>query len=147
MVYPHLQDREWRQPHGEERCRLPDRVLDPSDANGDGTVDVTGWGAAVVELARAGVRSTIFEARSASGGMVSATIPGYRASAAAVARDLEAVAALGVRVEHGVKVGADPSVAGFLECGFDAVVVADALSFSARPPHDDIALIAIRFLG
>jgi putative selenate reductase len=80
--------------------------------------------AAAAELARAGVRTVIFESREEGGGMVSATIPGYRASADAVHRDLEAIVALGVEVRYGVSVGRDPSLEDLLRGGFSDVVVA-----------------------
>ncbi len=80
--------------------------------------------AAAADLARAGVRTVIFEARNVGGGMVSATIPGYRASESAVGRDLEAIIALGVEVEFGVSIGRDLSLEALFERGFSAIVVA-----------------------
>jgi putative selenate reductase len=88
--------------------------------------------AAAVELARAGVPTTVFEARDRAGGMVSATIPGYRASSDAVERDLSSIAALGVAVETGATIGSERCAADLLEEGFDHVVVAVGAQRGAR---------------
>jgi putative selenate reductase len=79
---------------------------------------------AAVFLARAGVPVTVFEARPVTGGMVSGTIPGYRAAPAAIDRDLERVAALGVEVRTGVRVGADLNLEELRHQGFEYIVVA-----------------------
>lgn len=79
--------------------------------------------AAATDLARAGVQVTIFEARDVGGGMVSATIPGYRASDAVVRRDLDAVAGLGVEVVTGVRVGGDLKLQSLFDRGYGHVVV------------------------
>ena len=80
--------------------------------------------AAAAEFARGGVRAVLFESREEGGGMVSATIPGYRASATAVHRDLEAITAMGVDVRYGVSVGRDLSLDDLLDGEFSYVVVA-----------------------
>ncbi len=80
--------------------------------------------AAATFLARAGRSVTVFEARPASGGMVSATIPDYRAARHAVERDLERVRRLGVEFRYGQDVGATVSLASLREEGFAAIVVA-----------------------
>jgi putative selenate reductase len=91
------------------------------------TVAIVGAGpcglAAATSLVRAGVRVTVFEARPQSGGMVSATIPGYRASPSAVRRDLERVERLGATFHFGIAVGPDLSL-GRLLADYDWVVVA-----------------------
>ncbi|MEE4272402.1 MAG: putative selenate reductase subunit YgfK [Thermoanaerobaculales bacterium] len=79
--------------------------------------------AAATDLARAGLPTTVFEARGEGGGMVSATIPGYRASDAVVHRDLKAVSGLGVEIVYGVRVGDDPSLSDLFRRGFRHVVV------------------------
>jgi len=95
---------------------------------GDLKVAVVGAGpcglAAAADLARAGVDAVIYEARPEGGGMVSATIPGYRASADAVRRDLDAIAALGPTMEFGVQIGRDLGLDDLFSRGFDFVVVA-----------------------
>ena len=80
--------------------------------------------AAAAELARAGVKAVIFEARYEGGGMVSATIPGYRASESVVNRDLEAITALGVEIEFGVAIGRDLTFDALIERDFSAIIVA-----------------------
>ena len=52
-------------------------------------------------LRRAGISATIFERRSAAGGMVSGSIPGYRAADRAVqAEDFERAAAIRDRIHE-----------------------------------------------
>jgi putative selenate reductase len=80
--------------------------------------------AAATFLARAGRAVTVFEARPSSGGMVSATIPDYRAPHHAVDRDLERVRRLGVEFRYGLDVGSDLSMEALREEGFAAIVVA-----------------------
>jgi putative selenate reductase len=82
-----------------------------------------GLGAATF-LARAGVAVTIFEARPASGGMVSATIPDYRAATHAVNRDLDHLGSLGVEVRHNQEVGRNVSLESLRAEGFSSIVVA-----------------------
>jgi putative selenate reductase len=82
-----------------------------------------GLGAATF-LARAGISVTIFEARSARGGMVSATIPDYRAAAQAVERDFVHLDALGVEVRYNQEIGRDLSLTSLREHGFSSIVVA-----------------------
>ena len=80
--------------------------------------------AAATFLARAGRSVTVFEARPASGGMVSATIPDYRAAHHAVERDLELVRRLGVDFRYGQDVGATVSLGSLRDEGFAAIVIA-----------------------
>jgi putative selenate reductase len=75
-------------------------------------------------LAREGVAVTIFEARMARGGMVSATIPDYRAAAEAVERDFDHLDALGVEVRYNQEIGRDLSLRSLEEQGFSSIVVA-----------------------
>ena len=82
-----------------------------------------GLGAATF-LARAGIEVTILEARSASGGMVSATIPDYRAATHAVNRDLDHLRALGVKVRHNQEVGRNVSLDSLRNEGFSSIVIA-----------------------
>lgn len=80
--------------------------------------------AAASFLARARRPVTIFEARTASGGMVSDTIPGYRAAREAIERDLQRVAALGVEVRCGQEVGREMTLETLRAEGFGPVVIA-----------------------
>jgi putative selenate reductase len=75
-------------------------------------------------LARVGVRVTVFEARAASGGMVSATIPGYRADQRVIDQDLARLEDLGVEIRHGTRIGSDFGLQSLREQGFDCIVVA-----------------------
>jgi len=80
--------------------------------------------AAATFLARAGRSVTVFETRPAGGGMVSATIPDYRAARHAVERDLDRVRRLGVEFRYGQDVGSTVSLASLREEGFAAIVIA-----------------------
>jgi putative selenate reductase len=82
-----------------------------------------GLGAATF-LARAGIAVTIFEARPESGGMVSATIPDYRAASHAVIRDLDHLRSLGVELRHNQQVGRTISLESLREEGFSSIVIA-----------------------
>jgi putative selenate reductase len=82
-----------------------------------------GLGAATF-LARAGIAVTIFEALPTSGGMVSATIPDYRAATHAVNRDFDHLHALGVEVRHNQEVGRTVSLESLRTEGFSSIVVA-----------------------
>jgi putative selenate reductase len=75
-------------------------------------------------LVRAGARATVFEARPASGGMVSATIPGYRADQRVIDQDLARLTELGVEIRHGTRIGADVGLQSLRDQGFDHIVVA-----------------------
>jgi len=114
-----------------KRFAMENAHLDVLSGNSSSTspgVAVVGAGpcglAAASELARGGVRVVLFESREQGGGMVSATIPGYRASSEAVHRDLEAIMALGIEVRYGVSVGRDLSLENLLQGEFSYVVVA-----------------------
>ena len=112
----------------------------PHDSASSG-VAVIGAGpcglAASAELARSGVRVVLFESREEGGGMVSATIPGYRSSSDAVHRDLDAIMALGVEVKYGVSVGRDLSLEDLLQDGFSDIVVAVGAQRGLRLGLDD----------
>jgi len=102
----------------DDRCRLV----------GEPPVAVVGGGpcglSAATFLARAGRAVTVFEARPGSGGMVSATIPDYRAARHAVERDLERVRRLGVDFRFGQDVGTAVTLASLRKEGFFPIVVA-----------------------
>jgi putative selenate reductase len=80
--------------------------------------------AAAWELRRVGAKVTVLDASDEAGGMVSATIPRYRAGDAAIRRDLDALERAGVTVEHGRRLGADLDLEELRERGFAAVVLA-----------------------
>jgi putative selenate reductase len=108
-----------------EHERPPSTTITPDPASP--TVAVIGGGpcglGAATFLARAGIAVTIFEARSASGGMVSATIPDYRAAAHAINRDLDHLRSLGVEVRHDQEVGRDVSLESIRAEGFSSIVI------------------------
>jgi putative selenate reductase len=105
----------------------PLRPTDPPTATRS-AVAIIGGGpcglGAATHLARAGHRVTIFEAQPASGGMVSATIPGYRAPFPSIDSDLERIRALGVEMRHGQEVGKTVTLTSLRAEGFAAIVVA-----------------------
>ena len=103
-----------------------------SEANAAGAaprrVAVVGSGPAGItcafELARAGVEVTIFDSLFRLGGVLVYGIPEFRLPKAVVARELEALEALGVRVETNMVAGRTFTVDELLgERGFDAVFI------------------------
>lgn len=74
-------------------------------------------------LAQAGYGVTIFEARPYVGGMVSGTIPAYRAAQAIVDQDLKIIRDLGVEILCNQKAGRDFTLESLREQGFEPVVV------------------------
>ncbi len=76
------------------------------------------------ELARAGVEVTVFESLFRLGGVLVYGIPEFRLPKAVVARELEALEALGVRVEPNMVAGRTLTVDELLgQHGFDAVFI------------------------
>ena len=93
-----------------------------------GRVAVVGSGPAgitcAVELARAGAEVVLYDSLFRLGGVLVYGIPEFRLPKAVVARELEALEALGVRVETNVVVGRTVTVDELLdEQGFDAVFI------------------------
>ncbi len=74
-------------------------------------------------LAQEGYGVTIFEARPYVGGMVSGTIPAYRAAQAIVDQDLRIIRELGVEILCNRKAGRDFTLESLREQGFGHVVV------------------------
>jgi NADPH-dependent glutamate synthase beta subunit-like oxidoreductase len=74
-------------------------------------------------LAQAGYGVTIFEARPYVGGMVSGTIPAYRAAQAIVDQDLKIIRDLGVEILCNQKAGKDFTVESLRKQGFEQLVV------------------------
>ncbi|MCM1288881.1 MAG: NADPH-dependent glutamate synthase [Clostridium sp.] len=73
------------------------------------------------ELARKGYEVTIFEALHKAGGVLSYGIPEFRLPKSLVAKELENVTDLGVRIETNVVVGRSITVDDLFEKGYDAV--------------------------
>jgi len=83
-------------------------------------------------LMRAGFGVTIFEARPESGGMVSGTIPGFRASSRVVDQDLQRITAAGAEILHGMSVGADLTIAELRDRGYRHIVAAAGAQIGRR---------------
>jgi len=75
-------------------------------------------------LSRAGYPVTLFDARDQEGGMVSSSIPGYRASNDALKRDTAFLAERGVVVRYGMTAGVNVDIDDLKKEGFSAIVVA-----------------------
>lgn len=73
------------------------------------------------ELARKGYEVTIFEALHKAGGVLSYGIPEFRLPKSLVAKELENVTDLGVKIETNVVVGRSITVDDLFEKGYDAV--------------------------
>lgn len=74
-------------------------------------------------LAQAGYGVTIFEARAYVGGMVSGTIPAYRAAQAIIDQDLKIIRDLGVEILCNQTAGKDFTLEGLKKQGFEHIVV------------------------
>lgn len=103
----------------------------PAESHGLGTADpvaVIGGGpcglATAWELRRAGVPVTVFEADEETGGMVTATIPVYRAADDAVQLDLQALKQAGVEIRYGQRFGVDLTLDDLKSQGFRSIVLA-----------------------
>ena len=75
-------------------------------------------------LSRAGYPVTMFDARDRGGGMVSSSIPGYRASDDALRKDLAFLTERGIQTRYGVKAGIDFTIDDLRAEGFAAIVIA-----------------------
>lgn len=75
-------------------------------------------------LSRAGYPVTLFDARDQEGGMVSSSIPGYRASNDALKQDTAFLAERGVEIRHGMTAGKNVDVDDLKKEGFSVIVVA-----------------------
>lgn len=75
-------------------------------------------------LAQAGYAVTIFEARPYAGGMVSGSIPGYRATSASIEQDMEIIRRLGVEIRYDKQAGRDFRLEDLRGDGFKYVAVA-----------------------
>ncbi|MBI2893171.1 MAG: FAD-dependent oxidoreductase [Deltaproteobacteria bacterium] len=94
------------------------------------TVAIVGAGpcglSAAYFLARAGYQTTLYEERPESGGQVSGTIPAYRLPVAPIEQDRRFLRSLGVRIEHGRRIGGDLAVPDLLSRYRFAVVATGA---------------------
>jgi len=99
-----------------------------SEVTQDARVAIVGGGpcgiGTALFLSRAGFSVTIFEARSEAGGMVSALIPTYRATPAAMDKDLHELELAGVEFRFNQRAGRDFTLTALKDQGFKYVVVA-----------------------
>ncbi len=75
-------------------------------------------------LGQAGYAVTVFEARAYVGGMVSGTIPAYRAAQAAIDQDLAVLRDLGVEIRCSQEAGRDFTLPGLRKEGFRYIAIA-----------------------
>jgi putative selenate reductase len=75
-------------------------------------------------LSRAGYPVTLLDARNREGGMISSSIPGYRASDEALRKDIAFLVERGIHVRYGVKAGIDFTIDDLRAEGFAAIVIA-----------------------
>ncbi len=92
-------------------------------------------------LKRSGCHVTIFEARPSSGGMVSGTIPGFRAAPEVVDRDLQEAFGSGVEIRYGQAVGVDLTMDDLRQQGFRYIVAAAGAQLGSKLeiPGEDAA--------
>ena len=89
---------------------------------------------AALELAKQGYRPTVFERFPVAGGIPATAIPRYRMPLDVVQIDIDWIAAHGVEVVTGVRIGKDKTLADLKAEGFEAVVVAAGLALSRTLP-------------
>ncbi|MFH0881303.1 MAG: FAD-dependent oxidoreductase [Lentisphaerota bacterium] len=75
-------------------------------------------------LLQAGYPVTLFEARAYTGGMVSGSIPGYRATRPSIDQDLRIIKELGVEIRHNQQAGRDFILADLKKQGFKYIAIA-----------------------
>lgn len=113
----------------------------PSPATGAAHVGIVGAGpaglACAYHLARAGYRVTIYEATAEPGGTLRWGVPDYRLPKVALAREVEAILALGVTLSLGVRIGIDVSAAD-LRSRHAAVFVAIGTGQALTPMEAEI---------
>ncbi|MBQ9773792.1 MAG: NADPH-dependent glutamate synthase [Clostridia bacterium] len=108
--------------HNAQNAPLPQRPA----SNGH-RVAVVGSGpsglACAGELAKRGYEVTVFEALHTAGGVLVYGIPEFRLPKAIVAREIEALTALGVRIELNTVIGKTVSVEELKQEGFEAIFI------------------------
>jgi len=79
---------------------------------------------AAYDLALMGYTTTVFEASSTPGGMLSAAIPDYRLPGDVVASDVDYIRSAGVEIVTDTRLGADINLDDLRQKGYDAVLLA-----------------------
>ena len=94
---------------------------------------------AAYQLARQGIRSTIFEALEKPGGMLRVGIPNHRLPEDVLDREIEVITNLGVEIKTNTRLGRDISIDGLLADGYKAVYLALGAhqGTTLRMPHED----------
>ncbi len=112
---------DYRDSRGETPLRPWERAADP----GLPPVAVVGAGPAGLtvawELARAGLRVTVFEALPIAGGMMAVGIPAYRLPRGVLRREIAAIQALGVEIRLNTSLGPDLTLDDLFPQGYGAV--------------------------
>jgi NADPH-dependent glutamate synthase beta subunit-like oxidoreductase len=75
------------------------------------------------ELAKAGYKVTVFEAKAKPGGMLRYGVPSYRFSETMLEREIEDVTSLGVEIKCSTPIKGENAVENLLQQGFDAVFI------------------------
>lgn len=101
-----------------EKLEIPTIIEKPQQVAviGSGPAGLT----AAFDMRKAGYQVTIFEARQCLGGMLRNGIPDYRLPPAVLDREIGYVLRHGIRVEQGVRLGKDFSLADLRQAGFEA---------------------------
>ena len=105
---------------------------------------------AALDLVKKGYATTIFEASSIPGGILSSAIPDFILPLEAILADIDYIKGLGVRIHTNVRIGKDLSLAGLRQQGYKAILIAIGTQKSAglTIPGSDLPgiLAALPFL-
>ncbi len=116
----------------------------PTGSDTGKSVAIVGAGPAGMSAAyflrQAGHAVTVFEAESRAGGMLAWGIPAYRLPREELERELQSIAAMGVNMRFGQKLGRDFSIADLRKQGFHAIFLAIGapISSSLQTEGDDL---------
>jgi len=115
----------------------PEKALAPAKAPPGEPVAGVGGGpsglAAAAELAKLGLRPTVFEKRKLAGGICTYSVPGHRLPHELVAAEIDCIVRLGVRVEGNWSLGDSATLDGLFSEGYAAVYLAMGLQEAAVP--------------
>lgn len=110
---------DWHNAHSTDAPQIPEKNGHKCAIIGAGPSGLTCAG----DLAKMGYEVTVFEALHLAGGVLVYGIPEFRLPKAIVAREVENLKALGVKVETNVVIGRTIEVDELFEQGFDAVFI------------------------